>query len=142
LASLICGVPIEHLGLLWPQVEPHIAHALDRDAFGRFLPHDVLSSLAKGDAKLWISWNDEERAAEAAMVTEILQFPRCRECHVTIIGGRNKQAWLEPFFETLETYARAQGCTQMSGMGRKGWERVMARLPGYRPFGFGIIKQF
>lgn len=142
MTSTVCDVPREHLAALWPQVLPHVAAALERDAFGRFLPHDVLAALAKGHAKLWISWDEEARVAEAAMVTEILAFPRCRECHVMLIGGRNMDRWLEPFFATLEAYARAQGCAQVSGMGRRGWERVMARLPGYRTFGHGIIKQF
>lgn len=132
----ICAVPIEHLAFLWPQAEPHLEQALRRESFRRFLTSDVLPLLLDGKAQLWISWDDKRHEVEAAMVTEIIQYPRLKECRVWLIGGRNMKAWSAEFRDETEAYAVAHGCDIMGAGGRRGF----ARVGGYREIGVDLIK--
>jgi hypothetical protein len=131
--SAICQPPPEHAVLLWPQVEPLLRPALATTE-GCYEPVDILAAILKGQMQLWISWND---GVEAAMVTEIIAYPRRRGCRVFLIGGRNLKRWSEKFSAAVEAYARAQGCSFMEGGARLGWVRV----GGYRNIGCVLIKE-
>jgi hypothetical protein len=130
---MICAVPKERLGLIWPRAAPFIAGALARPEAGdRVLPHDILELLARDQAQLWIAWVDG--AVAAAMVSEILDHPRSRECVVLVVGGRNMHNWVGDWLETIAAYARHNGCSLLSASGRQGWQRVIPQhLPGARP---------
>lgn len=131
MASIICEVPIADLGLVWPHVREHIARALKHDPCGGWLPDDVLTCLERDQAKLWVSWDDETKTIEAAMTTELLDYPRARVCRVWLIGGRNMKVWAPLFRDATETWARAAGAKCMLAGGREGWSRV----GGYRRTG-------
>lgn len=132
----VCDVPIEHLYFMFPLCEPHLARALGTDAGHRFAVSDLPPLLLQGKAKLWVSWDRAARDVEAAMITEIIEYPRLKECRVWLIGGRNMKAWHREFMEKIEAFARNHGCIQMSGGLRKGW----ARVGGYRVCGVELIK--
>ena len=132
-------MPVEHLGFVWPLARPHIARGLDREGAKRFEPADVLGRLYEGTAKLWVSWNADQRAIEAAAVTEIVQFPRCRELRIWLVGGRNMRAWVYEMRDMIEAYARAHDCRYMSGAMRRGWVRVGG--PGWHETGSMFEKE-
>lgn len=132
----VCDVPLEHIVYLWSQVAPHLRAALEREQPQRYRVEDLLPLFAKGEAKLWISWDPDAHKVEAAMVTVVMDFPLGRECRVWLIGGRNMRAWADEFRTESEAYARAQGCTNMVSGGRKGWSRV----GGYRDVGTVFLK--
>ena len=136
MASVICEVPAAHVALLWPQIEPHVAAALKRDPTPGYLPEDVRRVLEQGQAQLWISWNEAEERAEAAMVTELLDCPRARIGRVWLIGGRNMKAWTRQFEEATDAWARRAGAVCMIAGGREGWTRVSS----YRRTGGSFFK--
>lgn len=136
MASIICEVPAAHVALLWPQIEPHIARALKRDPTGGYWPQDIRSVLEQEQAQLWISWNEAERRAEAAMVTELLDCPRTRMGRVWLIGGSNMKAWVREFEERTDAWARRAGASCMIAGGREGW----ARVSSYRRSGGSFYK--
>jgi hypothetical protein len=133
----VCDVPIHHLPVIWPLVEHFIAAALDLDECERFLPIDIYKLLIEGRGRLWVSWDRQTREFEAAAVTEIIQYPRCRECRVWLVGGRNMRAWSQEFQEMVEGYARGAGCDHMASSGRRG----AVRVAGYKQVGFDLIKR-
>ena len=138
----VCSVPIEHLSAIWPLARPYIAKALARDASGRYEPQDVLNYLLAGYVRLWVSWNTEEKAVEAAIVTEIKQYPRLRELHIWLIGGRNMNAWAKEGLELVEAYARAHDCVLATGAMRRGWARVgLNATGGCRETGVSLEKR-
>ncbi len=120
---------------MWPQVRTFIERALAWEKTGRYLPADVLEALLRGDAKLWVSWDGEK--AEAAMVTQIIAYPRLREFKVWLVGGRNLRAWVREAQDIFEQVAKEQGCAVVASGGRKGWLRASS---GYRQTGIGFEK--
>ncbi len=137
LAQRVCDVPIPHIVPLWLEVAPLLKRPLDRDHAGRFQVEDVLAMLLQGRVRLWVSWNAETKAIEMAAVTEIVQYPRLRELKIWLIGGNNMRAWAKEGLSMIEDFARAQGCSVVSGAMRRGWIRVAASsgLGGYKETG-------
>jgi hypothetical protein len=109
---------------IWPQVRAFIDAALVRTG-GRFLAGDVLDLLLNGKVRLWVSWNDEEKQVDAAIVTEIIQYPRLRELRIWLVGGRNMKAWFADAEALIAEFARDKGCAMMASGGRHGWLRVI-----------------
>ena len=133
----VCPIPIAHVPFLWSVVGPLIDKALIRDGSGRYIADDVLKLLIEAKAQLWVAWNGETRAIDAAIVTEIMHFPRLKDCRIWLIGGRNMRGWIKLARETIEDFARANGCTYLSGGMRKGWLRMGV---GWRQSGVNIEK--
>lgn len=123
--SRCCDVRVEHIPQIWPSVRPFIAMALAREGSARYAPADVLELLLGNKARLWISWNPDARAIEAAAVTDIIVFPRgLKELRIWLVGGRNMRAWVAEMRDMIEAYARANGCAFLSGSMRRGWIRI------------------
>ncbi len=124
--------------VLWPQVKPLIARVLDLDRAGRYQPIDVLQYLLSGRTRLWVSWNPDEKEVEGIAVTEIVEFPRAKECRIWLVAGRNMRAWAYEGRDMVEAFARAQGCTVMTGAFRRGWLRIGGE--GWREAGVALEK--
>lgn len=120
----ICDVPIPFIESIWPQVKPFVVRVLDRDPVGRYQPIDVLQSLLLGTTRLWVSWNEAEQRVEAAVVTEVIQFPRVKEMRIWIVGGDNMKAWVYEVRDMLEAFARDQECAVITGGMRRGWIKI------------------
>lgn len=131
----VCDVPIEHLSFIWPQARGFLVKVIERD--GRCNPADVLALLLAGKAKLWISWDGE--AVEAAIVTDMIQYPRIKELRIWLVGGRNLRAWATEARDMLEAYARAHGCGVIVGGMRRGWIRIGG--PGWHETGTAFEKR-
>ena len=63
----------------------------------------------------------------STIVTEILDFPLMRVCRIWLAGGDMAELTTE-MLPQVEAWAKANGCTRMEIVGRKGWKRV---LPEY-----------
>lgn len=71
-----------------------------------------------------MSWDEETKDVEAAVITEIVRYPRLNELRIWLIGGRNMAAWAKEGLEMVEAFARANGCAFATGYMRRGWLRV------------------
>lgn len=123
----VCDVPAGHVLPLWPHVRPYIESVLIRDGSGRFEAGDVLSALLRDDAKLWVAWNETQSRADAAIVTEIIQYPRLRELRIWLIGGRPGalRSWFADARDMLVEFARARECSFIRADSiRDGWTRL------------------
>lgn len=86
---------------------------------------DVVRDLDNGQFQLW----DTD---QAAVVTEILNYPRNRVCNVFLAGG--DLAEIERIAPIIENWAKTQmGCSKMSLAGRPGWTKTFLRSRGYSP---------
>lgn len=133
-----CDVSTPHLVAMWPHVREHIKAALDREGSGRYEPSDILTALMQERAKLWVVWNSETKTADAAVVTELVKYPRALELRIQLVGGRNMRAWVFEARDTVEEYARSLGCKFMAGSLRKGWLRIGG--PGWHETGASFEK--
>ena len=109
---------------MWDQAEPHIKRSLAKQKVERWNENDVLRLILEEKAKLWLAWNEEAKKADAAVVTQIIDHPRSRDCYIWIVGGTNLRVWARQGLEMVEAYARHMNCTCTTGGMRRGWLRV------------------
>lgn len=83
---------------------------------------DIARGVLEGKYQLWTAPN-------SVGVTQVVQHPQLKECHVFLIAG--KLAEVERVRPAIEDWAKKQGCSRILGYGRRGWERVMERA-GYK----------
>lgn len=132
----VCDVPIAHLGVVWPRIEEFVAKGLNDDGLGRYSAEDVLELLRKGQLKLWVAYDADEQVFDAAMVTDIVQYPQCRECNIWAVGGENMKRWLHEWIATIEAYACTHGCIRLYTVGREGW----IKTAGAKVIGAAMVK--
>jgi hypothetical protein len=140
-ARLVC-IPPDKVALVWPHVRDLILAAMKRGDLSSFRP--VEASVLCGDALLWLAMaGDEYRGADprhrgacrerpvghgeqvAATAVTVLQQTEWRKvCIIVACAGAEMHRWLR-LLDGIETYARAEGCSAIRIMGRKGWARVL-----------------
>jgi len=118
--SQISYVPPKDVGLIWKQIEPLLLKPLEIDGFA-YMPKDIFDSLLKKKMQLWISWNVKTNNVEAAIVTEIIDYPRLRSCRYFLAGGTNMKSWFNPIKKQIEQWAKLNKCQRIELVGRKGW---------------------
>lgn len=116
--ELICVDPAR-VSEFWPFAGPMIRAAVERTNLSAF--EDIEKQVLAGEQLLWLAWSEQ---IEAAATTHLSR----NVCTLTACSGHQRERWL-PLFETIEKYARDEGCHTMRIYGRRGWERV---LDGYR----------
>jgi len=122
-----CDVPIAHIPFIWPHIEGFVAKTLAYDECGRYWPADIFDLLLAGRSRLWTAYDSDRHAFDGFAVTDIIIWPRMTECRVWMIGGRHLRLWQDEMREMLEAFARDNGCSAITGSGRKGW----TKMPGY-----------
>lgn len=122
--------------------EPSLQHQFDRCrpwieaaleySSGTHTGDDVLGAIKAGRMQFW-------PAPRAAVVTEILDFPRKRLLHVFLAGG--EMASVIEMLPSVEEFARANRCDGLTIAGRPGWQRIMKRH-GFEPAFTALAKEF
>lgn len=114
----------------WVRCRPWIEAALA--AGGEAVTIDeVEAAVRRGDAHLLA-------AVDAAVVSQICN--RGREFNIYLAGG--SLARLKTMVPDLERMAKALGCTHLSILGRRGWERTfLTREMGYTPTAVLLVKE-
>ena len=112
-------------------IEHSLKAALEHAGATHDLYDDVAPAIAAGRAQYW--HNDG-----AAIVTEVLTFPRVKVLNYWLIGGALPAA-LELAPE-IETWARKVGCTRATGIGRPGWKQIVQQC-GFRVGGIAFRKE-
>lgn len=130
-------IPPGHVPLLWPHVSGYIKAALDREASGRYALDDVLHLLLTQQAALWIAWRGD--TVDAAVVTQIVHYPQCKDCRIWLVGGHHMRGWVTQIRDMIEDFARYNGCAFVSGGFRRGWLRIGGS--GWREAGVNIEKR-
>ena len=122
-------VLLEDVERVWPFVEPHIVAACD--AVTTEITPEFIHAEALADRRtLWaIIDTDDPFPFLAAFATGERLTTRGRVVFIDVLGGRERQRWLEPCLAELEAQAKAMGAVSIEIEGRRGWKRV---LPGYR----------
>ncbi|UZE51913.1 hypothetical protein ONR75_15895 [Rhodopseudomonas sp. P2A-2r] len=118
-AELIC-IELARVAEFWPHVRGMILGAIERTGLSD--AGDVEGSILRGGSLLWIAWNG--KTIEAAASTEIMSIGARKVCVLVACGGRDRRRWL-PMLRKLEIYAKAEGCSCVRIIGRRGWVRVL-----------------
>lgn len=111
--------PVEEIARDWPVIE-----ALLRKSTvitGCYEPIDLLRMAMAGQVGIWTCVVGGE--IQAAVATEVKQYPRKRILEILFVGGSNMKAWLPALVEEMDRHATAMGCSHCATLGRKGWAR-------------------
>ena len=111
----------DEVEVFWPLVVDHLALATPHSE-GEIEPEDMLPELIKGEMQLWFSV--EDRQVTAAMVTQIIPYPRKKVLRILSIGGEGMARWMK-HFPMIEKFAKQIGCSSIEAWGRKGWLRAL-----------------
>jgi len=82
------------------------------------------------DLQLWAVF--DKNTAVAGIVTRLLRESTSGNlhCRLWLVGGSRLSEWAPDFIAKLIPWAKAEGCTEINGSGRKGWRRIVARFGG------------
>ena len=105
---------VDQAALDFDRHRKHIAAALEY-AGGTHTLEDVRASVLDGSLQIW-------PGVHSVILTQVLQQPRKRVLHVFLAGG--DLAEIKQLVPTLYEFGRAVGCSTISLLGRKGWERT------------------
>lgn len=96
-----------------------------------FLPIAYIDELLMGGlAQFWAS-------PEASMITEIVHWPGgAKSCRIIAAAGKKAEI-IGPLGNTVEQWAREQGCSHAFVPGREGWRKLR---PDYRHYQTIIVK--
>jgi len=114
-------VEAEDVDMVWDDVSPLIEKAL-RHAEGELIPDDIKKHLDSANLRLWVALKDKD--VIAAMVTEIIQYPRKKIVRVITLAGKDMSLWYD-FLPVLEGYAIRHGCSSLEAWTRKGMTRKL-----------------
>jgi len=109
------------IDLVWNDVVPLIEKALQH-AEGELVPDDIKKHLDTSELRLWVAL--ENKDVIAAMVTEIVQYPRKKIVRVITLAGKDMSMWYD-FLPMLEGYAIRSGCSSLEAWTRKGMTRKL-----------------
>jgi hypothetical protein len=62
-------------------------------------------------------------AGKSAAITEIHEFPRAKHMHIFLAGGDLDE--LRSMVPMWQSWARFNGCSKVTLVGRRGWERAL-----------------
>ena len=113
----------DDLEVVWDEVVPLIDAAL-KYSEGEILPEDLVQPLKTGKMQLWVAMSN---GVIAAMITEIVTYPRKRVLRViTIAGkdGRGMSRWYG-FLPLVEGFAISNNCSSLEAWTRKGMAKKL-----------------
>ena len=84
---------------------------------------DFLPFLVASEMQLWVAIEDKD--VLAAMITQIIPYPRKRVLRILVLAGAEMDKWL-PFLPEVEKWAKDIGCSHIECWGRKGWLKVLS----------------
>lgn len=108
---------------VWPIARDNINKALEYSS-GRYNEKTVVDGLVSGAMQLWIAVEDGN--IHMSLITQIMTYPTgLKVCEIFVLGGLDRNKWLEPGTKVITKYAKELGCSRLQMIGRKGWERVL-----------------
>lgn len=114
-------VPKQYVDTCWDKVEPYLEKAA-KYTYGRYTVDDIRTSITDYDHELWVAFDDEK--IKAAVVTNIVVYPKRKLLCMSFCGGEDMASWLDKIIALLRQYAADMGCDGLEATARKGWSRV------------------
>lgn len=114
-------VPPPLVRRVFPLVEKYIEDAVSF-THGAYLPEDICNLCEKGAMHLWLATRGDE--VLAAVVSEIVVYPRFSVIGVPFIGGKDMRSWFRLMLRAIESYSKEVGCVGMQGAVRRGWGKL------------------
>lgn len=113
----------------WPVISGFIERALAQTN-GEIWPEDLLEMALKHEADFWLVKAYETGDILAVCVTQVVLYKRKKNLRVVALTGDGMEEWMDALDETLCYFGRAEGCSSIELVGRKGFVRRLKPL-GY-----------
>lgn len=110
---------------LWQVIGECLAPAIEHTG-GRYAVDDVLQNIASGRYSLVVVHSDQGDVV-AALTATVISYPQIKAFEVGFLGGHEAMRWGRDMLETVETLAKATGCSRLQFRGRKEWGRVLEK---------------
>lgn len=123
--QLIC-VPPNVVDQVWPKISGLIYVAMKKGQVGSF--ESIQNAILTGRVLVWVAWDGESPNIEATAVTELQSTEWRKVCCVLACAGAHMERWIH-LLETIEEYAKSEGCSAVRVIGRHGWQKM---LPSYK----------
>jgi hypothetical protein len=114
----------DDLDVVWDEVVPLIEAAL-KYSEGEVIPEDLVKPIKIGKMQLWVAMF--KGSVIAAMITEIVMYPRKRTLRVITIAGKDGHGMSKwyGFLPMVEGFALSNNCSSLEAWTRKGMARKL-----------------
>lgn len=119
-------VPKEHRHVIFPKVKHYLEKAAVLSG-GRMTIEEIENNVLNKEHQLWIAFNDNEIVATAD--TEVVKY--CTGVKTLVghfIGGKDLESWKQPIVDAMAMFGKAEGCTKIEFMGRRGWTKPLKQI--------------
>ena len=109
----------------WQAALPYL-HKSIAESPVRLSADDFLRLIDTAQMQLWLG--TEHSQTQAAMITELVDYPLVKVCRAIHLGAENGavQPFLKVAFNEVMRWARANGCNRFELVGRLGWQRMLS----------------
>lgn len=111
----------ENALIAWPDIEPLIAKVSMK--YDGTHPLTVLGCILKGEYMCFVA--TEGREVRAVATVEIFVREAQKYGKIVHVAGEGREGWLK-YLDDICEWCKAQGCIAVEGIGRVGWEKVLA----------------
>lgn len=126
---MITAISQEMIPAIWTHCEPNLQKAVG-ESNGELTIEGVLETLLSGAGILIAMYNGGEIVANAMIEKRIFKSGLAT-LNITLVGGTMIEEWADDFIDIMDKIAAEQGCSEVRGMGRKGWARYL-KSKGYK----------
>lgn len=120
-AADLRSVPREQALAAWPDIEPLVARAVA--VLGNEDTLDVLGHILTGHYQCLVVVKQEKPIAVG--ITQITTYRGGQTCTIVYVAGEGLTEWVN-FVDVITDWCKARGCDRVEGIGRIGWEKVLA----------------
>lgn len=114
----------ENIFIAWSEALPYVQSAMVNTP--EYSVNDILSYLKGGSLSLWMFYNDTEKKAKGAMITEIIAHSRQKIMCVFLLGADDFENVVVPLFDEFIDYCKDQNIDAIECLGRFGLEHLLA----------------
>lgn len=121
------GIRSDHLYDVWLPLWPLLKKAYDKSPDKL----DLLAGIRSRELQLWAVYGKD--GPVAGIVSRLLRHEGTSgelHCHLYLVGGSHLSIWAPDFITKISAWARGEGCSALTGNGRRGWARIVKRFGG------------
>lgn len=119
-------VPSSHSSIVWPFIKEYVEKSTAYSG-ERTEAEDVRRDVENGSVFLWVSY-DENYDTCGFVTGQFIEYPGMKVLALQFTGGKKLKSWASDMWNTLEYFARENGCSKIEGAGRIGWLRFMKQF--------------
>lgn len=128
------AIPREHVLAAWGELEPWLQKVVGLTGKDDCL--DVLGRILTGEYQCIVA---ADSSIKAVCITQFSQTRAGKICTIVYVAGEGLTEWVN-FVDTIEDWCKAQEVIRVEGIGRLGWEKILADK-GYRRVATNIRKE-